>query len=89
MKLVTAASLLTFSILFSTACADVEFLEPWPGSTVNTGDVLTAYWKESGEAPRLSELHDYDLWICAGGFENEYIVCHHMASTEWLKNETN
>lgn len=71
MKLATAASLLTFISLPLAALADVEFTDPAPGATINGGDILTAYWKDSGESPSLQELHDYDLYLCAGGSSEE------------------
>ncbi|KAH8695917.1 putative beta-1,6-glucan boisynthesis protein [Talaromyces proteolyticus] len=70
MKFTTPVSiLLAFPFL---ALADVEFTSPAPGSTVHGGDVLTAVWKESGEPPKLLELTDYDLFLCAGGASIEY-----------------
>lgn len=80
MKLVEAASLLALITLPLAAFADVEFIEPGAGSTVNSGDMLTAYWKDSGDSPSLVEFHDYDLFLCAGGPEIEYSVCIHGAS---------
>jgi hypothetical protein len=68
-------SLLTFIALPLAIFADVEFIEPGAGSTVYSGDILTAYWKDSGDSPSLVELHDYDLFLCAGGPEIEYSVC--------------
>ena len=53
--------------LFSTALADVEFTAPARGTIIKAGDVVTAHWKDSGEFPRISELVQYDLYLCAGG----------------------
>lgn len=75
MKLAKATSLLAFITLPLAIFADVEFIEPTAGSTVNSGDILTAYWKDSGEAPSLLDLRDYDLFLCAGSPEIEYSVC--------------
>lgn len=75
MKVAKATSLLAFLTLPLVVFADVEFIEPGAGSTVNSGNILTAYWKDSGDAPSLLELHDYDLFLCAGGPEIEYSVC--------------
>ncbi|OKL60278.1 hypothetical protein UA08_04394 [Talaromyces atroroseus] len=72
MTLAKAASLLALISLPLAAYADVEFTHPDPGSTVNSGDILTAYWKDSGEAPSLLDLRDYDLFLCAGGPSEEY-----------------
>lgn len=58
-------------VLLSLLCytlADVEFTSPAaPGAVVKAGDVITAYWKESGYGPRISQLTAYDLYLCAGG----------------------
>jgi hypothetical protein len=67
-----ASILLVFPLI---ALADVEFTSPEPGATVRGGDVLTALWKDSGEPPRITELTDYDLFLCAGGPSVEYSVC--------------
>ncbi|EED21781.1 beta-1,6-glucan boisynthesis protein (Knh1), putative [Talaromyces stipitatus ATCC 10500] len=72
MKLTKATSLLALITLPLLAFADVEFIEPRAGSTVKSGDILTAYWKDSGDLPSLLELHEYDLFLCAGGPEIEY-----------------
>lgn len=53
--------------LLSTALADVEFVDPAPGSTLKAGDVITSHWKESGKGPKISELSQYDIFLCAGG----------------------
>jgi hypothetical protein len=74
MKLAKAASLLGLVSLPLAAVADVEFTDPGPGSTVNSGDILTTYWRDSGDAPSLLDLRDYDLFLCAGGSSEEYSV---------------
>ncbi|BDD60548.1 hypothetical protein MAP00_005671 [Monascus purpureus] len=56
--------LLTF---LSAVSADVEFTVPPAGSTIKAGDVITVHWKESGNHPTISELAQYDLYLCAGG----------------------
>lgn len=53
--------------LLSTAFADVEFVDPAAGSTLNSGHVITAHWKDSGKHPKISELSQYDIYLCAGG----------------------
>ncbi|KAB8232343.1 hypothetical protein ETB97_011083 [Aspergillus alliaceus] len=53
--------------LLSTALADVEFTAPTRGTVIESGDVITAHWKDSGKSPRVSELVQYDLYLCAGG----------------------
>lgn len=75
MKLAKATSLLAIIILPLSVFADVEFIEPSAGSSVNSGDILTAYWKDSGDVPSLLDLYSYDLYLCAGGPEIEFSVC--------------
>lgn len=75
-----ASILLAFPLI---ALADVEFTSPEPGATVHGGDVLTALWKDSGEPPKIMELMDYNLFLCAGRSSVEYSVC----SLESLKSE--
>lgn len=53
--------------LLSTALADVEFIVPAFGSTLKGGHVVTAHWKESGKLPKISQLLQYDIYLCAGG----------------------
>ncbi|KAE8348342.1 hypothetical protein BDV28DRAFT_96966 [Aspergillus coremiiformis] len=53
--------------LLSTAVADIEFTAPTRGTVMKSGDVVTAYWKDSGKPPRISELVQYDLYLCASG----------------------
>lgn len=65
MKLTHTLSLILS--LSAAALADVEFLTPAAGSTARGGDTLTVHWKDSGNPPKLSELTNYDLFLCAGG----------------------
>lgn len=60
--------------LLSTALADVEFTAPASGSTLKGGHVVTAHWKESGELPRISQLLQYDIHLCAGGDTSDSYV---------------
>ncbi|OOF92305.1 hypothetical protein ASPCADRAFT_133371 [Aspergillus carbonarius ITEM 5010] len=53
--------------LLSTALADVEFTYPTTGTVIRAGDVVTAHWKDSGAPPRMTELVQYNLYLCAGG----------------------
>lgn len=60
--------------LVSTAVADVEFTAPAFGSTLKGGHVVTAHWKESGELPKISQLLQYDIHLCAGGDTSDSYV---------------
>jgi hypothetical protein len=61
-----------YEILYSTfllstfTTADIEFIFPTTGSTAKGGEVLTALWKDSGYYPKVSELTNYTLSLCAG-----------------------
>ncbi|PLB47025.1 putative beta-1,6-glucan boisynthesis protein [Aspergillus steynii IBT 23096] len=48
-----------------TALADIEFTDPVTGSVLEAGHVVTAHWKDSGTSPRISDLVQYDLYLCA------------------------
>lgn len=50
--------------------ADVEFTSPAAGASVPGGTVITVQWKDSGDAPSISDLKSYQLFLCAGGNEN-------------------
>lgn len=68
-------SVLSFILpLLPTALADVEFTAPAVGSTLKGGDVITAHWKDSGKPPRISQLSQYDIYLCAGGDAAESYV---------------
>jgi len=70
-----ALEILSSTFFFSTlAQADVEFLSPLAGSTAKGGDVLTAIWMDSGNPPKIAELTNYSLSLCAGGDNPESIV---------------
>ncbi|RAL06234.1 putative beta-1,6-glucan biosynthesis protein (Knh1) [Aspergillus ibericus CBS 121593] len=62
------ARTLAFVLSFlSTAFADVEFINPTTGTVIRAGDVITVHWRDSGALPRMTELVQYDLYLCAGG----------------------
>lgn len=60
--------------LVSIAVADVEFTAPAFGSILEGGHVITAHWKESGELPKISQLLEYDIHLCAGGDTSDSYV---------------
>ncbi|KKK13859.1 hypothetical protein ARAM_001536 [Aspergillus rambellii] len=67
MRLIRSLTTTFFLTLTSTVLADIEFTVPNSTTTLKGGDVVTAMWKDSGKAPRISELVQYDLFLCAGG----------------------
>ncbi|PYH95366.1 beta-1,6-glucan biosynthesis protein [Aspergillus ellipticus CBS 707.79] len=54
-------------LLISTTLANVEFTSPTIGSIIKAGDVVTAHWRDSDTSPRISELLQYNLYLCVGG----------------------
>ncbi|KAH0835114.1 hypothetical protein AYO21_09708 [Fonsecaea monophora] len=53
--------------------ADVQVVAPQPGDSI-TGLNLQIQWKDSGNSPPLSQLANYQLFLCAGGNdESAYI----------------
>ncbi|EON66062.1 hypothetical protein W97_05305 [Coniosporium apollinis CBS 100218] len=66
------------------AFADVEFTGPAAGDTITVGvqaASITVKWKESGDAPPITDLLSYDLFLCAGGnAEGEWIPLANLIS---------
>ena len=56
-----------FLAVLSIAFADIEFTVPHASATISAGDVITAHWKETGYHPTLSELVQFNIYLCAGG----------------------
>lgn len=56
-----------FFFLFCLAFADVRFTFPEAGAVLNAEHVVTAFWGDSGSYPAISELFQYNLYLCAGG----------------------
>jgi len=56
------------------ALADVQFTSPKGGATLPGGGSITVEWKESGEAPSISDLKSYQLFLCAGGNDDATIL---------------
>lgn len=46
--------------------ADVKFTSPSAGLTI-TGTTISVAWKESGVSPPISDLAEYQVFLCAGG----------------------
>ncbi|PYI09088.1 beta-1,6-glucan biosynthesis protein [Aspergillus sclerotiicarbonarius CBS 121057] len=70
--------------LLSTALADVEFTNPTAGTVIRAGDVVTTHWRDSGALPRLTELVQYDIYLCAGGDspESHVVVLNTLATMQ-------
>lgn len=60
------------------AFADVEFTSPSAGGTEKGGQILKIAWKESGDSPPISDLQNYQLFLCAGGNEASEYVCNKL-----------
>ncbi len=60
--------------LVNLAIADVKFLSPAAGETLQGGSTITVEWEDSGDAPELSQLTSYQLFLCAGGNEEGTFV---------------
>lgn len=54
--------------------ADVEFTQPKPGATLEGGSTITIRWEDSGDKPRIKDLTNYEIFLCAGGNEQEDYV---------------
>lgn len=61
-------------LLAPLATADVEFTKPTAGQKLTGGGSITVEWKDSGDAPSLSDLTTYTLTLCAGGNEEGQFV---------------
>lgn len=59
--------ILLLAVLAPVSLATVEFTSPIAGATVAGGSTITVEWKDSGEAPSISDLTSYQLFLCAGG----------------------
>lgn len=66
--------LLLLAALSPFAFADVQFISPAPGATLQAGKPITAKWKDSGAGTALTDLNTYTLFLCAGGNDVESFV---------------
>jgi hypothetical protein len=48
------------------AWADVKFTVPAPGASVPGGAAFTVTWVDSGDAPSISDLTTYQLFLYSG-----------------------
>lgn len=75
--------------VFQSALAAIEFTEPAVGTVLQAGHVVTAHWKDSGVSPRISDLVQYDLYLCAlwdaPGATVSSALDHHVLLNYWLK----
>ena len=71
-----AAALLSF------ARADVQVVAPQAGDTV-TGLNLQVQWKDSGDSPAISQLANYQLFLCAGGNDDSSYVWTETRRSSW------
>ena len=57
--------------------ADVEFTQPKAGATLEGGSTVSIKWKDSGDKPRIKDLTNYEIFLCAGGNEEvDYVGDH-------------
>ncbi|OCK76099.1 hypothetical protein K432DRAFT_408445 [Lepidopterella palustris CBS 459.81] len=56
------------------AFADVEFTSPKAGATLTGGGSITVEWKDSNNAPLLTDLTSYSLFLCAGGNDDTTFI---------------
>ncbi|KAI9832692.1 MAG: hypothetical protein M1819_004278 [Sarea resinae] len=61
-------SLAFFAAVAPCVFADVKFTTPAAGAVLSPG-TLDIKWKDSGDAPSISDLKSYQLFLCAGGNE--------------------
>ncbi|KAI9803295.1 MAG: hypothetical protein M1825_002086 [Sarcosagium campestre] len=54
--------------------ADILFTRPQAGASLSARSPITLEWRDSGEAPSLSDLKYYTLAICAGTEEDPTIL---------------
>ena len=54
--------------------ADVEFTSPAAGATLTGGGSISIEWQDSGNAPSISDLTTYQLFLCAGGNDDTTFV---------------
>jgi hypothetical protein len=65
--------LLAAALLSSLTLADVLVTGPEAGDTI-TGLTLDITWKDSGDSPALTDLASYQLFLCAGGNDEDNYV---------------
>lgn len=73
--------LVAFFVLLTTLLppvhADIKFTSPAGGETFSGGGSIRAAWADSGDAPSISDLTSYQLFLCAGGNDEGTYVCLH------------
>ena len=61
-----ARYLAVLSLIAPFVFGDVQFTSPAAGASL-TGTKLSIAWKDSGDAPSLSQLQTYSIYLYAGG----------------------
>jgi hypothetical protein len=59
--------LIAVAALAPLASASVKWTSPEPGATLTAGTAIQVKWEDDGEAPKLTDLLRYELFLCAGG----------------------
>ena len=62
----TAALSFLLTSFPSLISADVEFTAPAAGASIRGGSTFTVSWKDSGDAPSISDLTSYQLFLFSG-----------------------
>jgi hypothetical protein len=75
MRLVALSVFLT--TLLPSVFADIRFTTPAGGETFTGGGSIQAAWSDSGDAPSISDLTTYQLFLCAGGNDDGTYVRSH------------
>lgn len=68
------ALLTALSALAALVVADVEFTTPAAGAILTAGSTISIKWDDSGDAPKISALTSYQLFLCAGGNDDASYV---------------
>lgn len=66
--------LIFIAALAALTIADVKFTSPSGGATVAGGKTVEVKWKDSGDDPPLDDLETYQLFLCAGGNEQDTYI---------------
>ena len=65
--------LLLATCLLSFTLADVLVTTPAAGASI-ASLTLSVAWKDSGDTPKISDLASYQLFLCAGGNDEDNYV---------------
>jgi hypothetical protein len=78
LPLVAAAALVPL------ASAGVKWTSPEAGATLTAGTAITVKWEDDGEAPKLTDMLTYELFLMAGGNKEGTFVSLRLRAGCWL-----